>query len=378
MAGSSGLQPSTTGRRERERYPVFDSLRIIAAVAVILAHSFPLSGHREPFVIYLGDYGLDLGAAAVATFFIISGFLITMSWTQSPRVVPYAVRRFARIWPGFLIVVLGAAFVLGPIVTTLSVREYVTDRGTWSYVAHNAFMTPIKYRLPGVFEDLPRTAVNGSLWTLPYEVLAYVGVLLLGFVGLMQKRVVVLVMFLVALVVFRLNVASHALHIHAKVGGMTFALLLGLSMWFLAGATLYLFKDRVPWNFPVAGVALLVTAVGGALGESLLFVGGFAYLIVFVGTRQWHALDQVRRFGDPSYGIYLYAFPIQQTLVLAGVTGAWSLFFAATPITVVFGYASWHAIERPGMLRMRRKTGRPARPPVATPAPARTLPEIAT
>src|SRR5262245_15931632 len=107
VAGTSGSQTSGRDGRERERYPVFDALRIIAAVAVILAHAFPLSGHREPFVINLGDYGLDLGAAAVATFFIISGFLITMSWTQSPKAVPYSVRRFARIWPGYLLVVLG-------------------------------------------------------------------------------------------------------------------------------------------------------------------------------------------------------------------------------------------------------------------------------
>src|SRR4029077_4923821 len=86
-------------------------------------------------------------------------------------------------------------------------------------------------------------------------------------------------------------------------------------------------------------------------------------LIVFVGTRQWHSWTRVHRFGDPSYGIYLYAFPIQQTLVLAGIRGAWSLFLAATPITVAFGYASWHVIERPAMRRMRGLGPRTAPPP---------------
>jgi len=361
----------------RERYPVFDGLRIIAAVVVIFSHAFPLSGHPEPVVTFLGEYGLTFGALAVATFFVISGFLITMSWSLSPRTVPYAVKRFARIWPAFVFVVLAAAFVLGPLVTTLSVRDYFTDPGTWSYVAHNVFMAPIKYRLPGVFENLPSHAVNGSLWTLPYEVLAYLGVLLLGIVGLMSKRAVVLTMFVVSLVVFRLDVASHRLHIHADVGGMTFALLLGLGMWFLAGATLYLYRDRVPWNLPVAAVALLVTVVGAVVGESVLFVGGFAYLVVFVGTRQWPAVERVHRLGDPSYGIYLYAFPIQQALVLAGMRGAWSLFLVATPITVAFGYASWHVIERPGMRRLRR-SGRPARSRVAAPASGGAVPEIVT
>jgi len=272
-------------------------------------------------------------------------------------------------------VVVLAAFVLGPLVTTLSVRQYFTDPGTWSYVAHNVVMSPIKYRLPGVFETLPHRAVNGSLWTLPYEVLAYVGVLLLGYFGLMKMRPVVLTMFVVALVAFRLDVASHRLHFNADVGGMTFDLMLGLGMWFLAGATLYVLRDRVPWNLPVAAVALGSTVLGAVVGEALLFVGGFAYLIVYIGTRQSRPSEQVHRLGDPSYGIYLYAFPIQQVLVLAGVRGAWSLFLAATPITVAFGYASWHLIERPGMRRLR-KVGRAGVP--RAPAPAAAVPEIVT
>jgi peptidoglycan/LPS O-acetylase OafA/YrhL len=378
VAGTSGSQTARRGRGAvRERYPVFDSLRIVAAVVVIFSHAFPLSGHPEPVVTFLGDYGLTFGALAVATFFIISGFLITMSWNLSPRAVPYSVKRFARIWPAFVVVVVLAAFVLGPLVTTLSVREYFADPGTWSYVAHNVVMSPIKYRLPGVFETLPHRAVNGSLWTLPYEVLAYVGVLLLGYVGLMKKRAVVLTMFVVALVLFRLDVASHQLHVNADVGGMTFALLLGLGMWFLAGAAMYVFRDRVPWSLPVATVALGLAVLGAVAGEALLFVAGFAYLVVFVGTRQWHPLEQVHRLGDPSYGIYLYAFPIQQLLVMAGVHGAWSLFLAATPITVVFGYASWHVVERPGMRRLRN-VGRRAAPRVAAPGSAGAVPEDVT
>jgi len=378
VAGTGGVETSHGGlARVRERYPIFDSLRIIAAVVVIFSHAFPLSGHPEPVVTFLGDYGLTFGALAVATFFVISGFLITMSWTMSPRTVPYAVKRFARIWPAFVVVVLAAALVLGPLVTTLSVRDYFTDRGTWSYVAHNLFMSPIKYRLPGVFETLPHKAVNGSLWTLPYEVLAYVGVLVLGVVGLMRKRVVVLAMFVAVFLLFRLDVASHWLHVNADVGGMTLALFLGLGTWFLAGATLFLYRDRVPWKLPLAAVALTLTVAGAAIGEALLFMAGFSYLVVFVGTRQWNAWERVHRFGDPSYGIYLYAFPIQQTLVLAGVHGAWSLFLAATPITIAFGYASWHVIERPAMGRMRR-VGRVTPPRVPAPAPANAVPKMLT
>jgi peptidoglycan/LPS O-acetylase OafA/YrhL len=96
--------------------------------------------------------------------------------------------------------------------------------------------------------------------------------------------------------------------------------------------------------------------------------------VVFVGTRQWNAAERVHRFGDPSYGIYLYAFPVQQLLVLAGIRGAWSLFLAATPITIVLGYASWNMIERPAMRRMR--VGRTRSRRVTAPGSTGAVPEV--
>jgi len=96
-----------------------------------------------------------------------------------------------------------------------------------------------------------------------------------------------------------------------------------------------------------------------------MFIPAFAYLVIFVGTRQWNALDAVHRLGDPSYGIYLYAWPIQQCLVLAGVTEWWALFLTATPIAVACGYASWHLLERPGMRIARTAVRKHTR--VATP-----------
>src|SRR3954470_1147504 len=105
------------GGANRERYPVFDTVRIVAAVAVILSHSFPLTGRSDdPFALEFGNWTPDLGTLSVATFFVISGFLITMSWTTSPKALAYSVKRFARIWPAFAFVVVVAALVLGPIV----------------------------------------------------------------------------------------------------------------------------------------------------------------------------------------------------------------------------------------------------------------------
>jgi peptidoglycan/LPS O-acetylase OafA/YrhL len=346
-------------------YSTFDALRIIAAIAVILSHAYPLTGHREPFTVHLGGYTPDLGTSAVAVFFVISGFLITMSWNRTPGTRSFVVKRFARIWPGFAVVVLAAAFILGPLVTTLAVRDYLTSGQTWGYVGHNLFMAPIKFTLPGVFADLPNHAVNGSLWTLPYEVLAYVSVLVLGIIGCLRRRMVVLVVFVAVLLCFRLSVATHELDVSSlHAGGITGARLLVLLAWFFAGAILFLFSDRIPRTGRIAFAAALVLAAGLAVGESLLVIPSFAYLIIFAGTRPSVFVDTVRRRGDPSYGIYLYAFPIQQLFVLAGVRDPLLLFIIATPIAIIFGYLSWHLIENPSIRALKGFARSPKRAPL--------------
>ena len=143
-------------------------LRFIAASLVIWFHMASLLVIPEPYIM-----GQGLGPIAVNIFFVLSGYLIAKSWSRSSSFGSYLIRRIARIFPGLAVVVLLSVFVMGPAVTSLSMGDYFGDPDTWKYLSL-IVLAPIENALPGVFDtNLLPYAVNGSLWTLRYEFLAY-------------------------------------------------------------------------------------------------------------------------------------------------------------------------------------------------------------
>ncbi len=331
----------TTGRH----FQAFDLIRIVAALAVILHHSFNLSGRDVPST-DMGQWNVNLGHTAVGVFFVISGFLITMSWVRKPVASSFGVRRFTRIYPAFFVVVVLAAFVLGPVVTSLSLSEYFSGRPL-EYTVHNLLLD-ITYTLPGVFDSNPNKAVNGSLWTIPYEVVAYIGVLALGLIGVLNRRVIVVVLFIGALIAFRLGVAARVLHLPLDgVAGFSVEDGLPLASFFLAGMCLFLFEEALPWTPLAGGLAAVGVAVGFVVGEPILFVVALSYLVIFLGMQRSSLAVAIRRAGDPSYGTYLYGFPVQQLLVMAGVTNVALLTASASVIALALGFVSWHLLEQP-------------------------------
>jgi peptidoglycan/LPS O-acetylase OafA/YrhL len=346
--------------RQTERYPVFDVMRIIAGLMVIYSHSYVLVGRPEPVLDSFGLYDVTVGHAGVAVFFVLSGWLITQSWLRQPSSRSYAVKRFARIWPAYTLVVVVAALIIGPIVTDLSLRAYFTERQTWTYTFRTILMSPVEFNLPGVFAAQPVSAVNGSLWTLPYEVLAYLALLVMGLLGLLKQRVVVLAVTIVILVAVRVTVQDRSIDFDVAANGLNAIAAVNLGAWFLLGSTLFLFRDRLRWTWPVA---LAVAAVGGlglVFGEAIVVLPVAAYLLIYLGSRPWARADLLRRPGDPSYGIYLFAFPVQQMLVWCGIVGRspWTLFALATPTVILLGYLSWRLVEKPSMRSLRARVER--------------------
>ncbi len=146
---------SRLGPGRAQRYPLFDVIRLVAALLVIFSHSFTTTGHKEPIPIHLGKLGVTWGHVGVAIFFVTSGYLVTESWHRRPEGGGYALKRLLRIWPAFLVVILLSVFVVGPIVTDASLQSYFTGGHTWGYLLHNSFMAPIVFTLPGVFRHQP-------------------------------------------------------------------------------------------------------------------------------------------------------------------------------------------------------------------------------
>lgn len=348
-------------------------LRTAAALAVVLTHSFAVSGHGgERPLAHVGRFPLAFGQVGVYIFFVISGFLVATSWDRVGRVTTFARNRFARIWPGLITVVMLSVFVVGPLVTTLSVQSYFASRLTSGYLVRNIVLLrgPV-YHLPGVFGGQPTAAVNASLWTLPYEIWAYVGVVLLGVTGALRRFWVPAALLVAGCTLFRFGIYTHHISVRytaLAVGGKH---LFALGTLFLAGVLLSRFVERIDLRrAAIPGVLLIVLSF--VVREPVLFFLGLAATVIGLGVRDGAATDAVHRLGDPSYGIYIFSFPIQQLLFKAGVADTpWVMLAWSAPISVAAGYLSWHVVEHPALRWFKRsRRAAPADPEPGSPGAA--------
>lgn len=334
----------------------FDSLRLIAAMMVVVDHSFPIQGQPH----FLADtLGTTLGGLAVWSFFAMSGFLITKSWIEDPNAVRFVWKRALRLMPAFIVAVLFCALVVGAIATDLSFGDYLHAPATWSFVKHNVVMWPITYSLPGVFQHNPYPgAVNGSLWSLPIEVLAYGVVLALGITGLLRRRGAV-----VALLAGALYVNWHLIS-NGWLGGGVWMGMPVVQLWdllsvFLIGSLYYLFRERIvlSWKIALALIALYVVSIHTSY-VGIVFYLLVPYLLMTIAYMPLPRLKALARPGDVSYGVYIYAFPVQQLFANWYPSASpWTSTLVAAPVTYVLAYASWRVIEKPA-LGLKRLVGR--------------------
>jgi peptidoglycan/LPS O-acetylase OafA/YrhL len=320
----------------------FDLLRLLAAAAVLVSHAYALTGHFEPLT---RTTGRSLGHIGVLVFFAMSGFLVTQSWVSRPHAGTYIAKRALRLGPALIAVLLLSAFVLGPVVTTLPIGDYVASVEPYRYVAENSLLRSGSQTLPGVFEaNAYPSAVNGSLWTLWWEAGAYVGVLALGTLGLLRRRAVLLAAAALALVVATVAPVPKTWWLLAA---------------FACGALLFLFRDR----FRVKGWMALVAAVAWAaswrsgLNEPVTAVA-VSCVAIYVALLPRFAVTRMlqQRVGDVSYGVYLYAFPVGQVaILLAGASIApVALIAVSAPVTLGCAVLSWRLVEAPA-LRLKRR-----------------------
>jgi peptidoglycan/LPS O-acetylase OafA/YrhL len=325
----------------------FDAIRIVAACTVLYDHHYALTGQHEPDFFGLHSWGI----AAVIVFFTISGYLVTASWYSDPSAVRFGLRRFLRLWPAYAVVVVLVAYGLGAWVTRLPLGQYWTHHATFENLS--LLVLRMYDGLPGVFENNPLPhASNGSVWTIPLEVRCYAALALAGLLGLMRKPLVWLLCIAAYMVWFLIKCSAD---VHGQV-------LYGpeLSAFFLAGSALFILLphwQRRPWLWLLvsSACAWAVWSMGWHYTASLILL---PFLVVFCGVRSTPVIRRFGRWGDPSYGIYLYAFPVQQT-VIHFLWPRWS--FAATLAlsalaTVALAYASWHGVEKYALrLKPRRQ-----------------------
>ncbi len=345
------------------RVNAFDALRLLAALAVLVSHAWAIS-IAEAAQPRIGD--LDLGTVGVRVFFGISGFLIAQSWLTDPHLGRFAAKRALRILPALVLVLAGTTLLLGPALSTLSLSGYLADARTWSYLVLNAVLSH-QHELPGLFTNGPTREVNGPLWTLRPEVLAYAGVAVLGLVGALRRRwVAPLVAAILIVVPFD------------PTNTIPVARELWLFQTFAVGASLYVLRDRVVWHPGLVAASLVAFAVSTGGPQAVLAAVAIPYAAIFTAYRAPAALRRLTAHGDMSYGLYLFAWPIGQAVVMVGggSVGPWTVIAVSLPVAYVLAMASWRFVERPALAYKTRFARPPATapPPTAPQVPAGTLP----
>lgn len=338
----------------------FDFIRFTLAVAVILSHSFALVEGRlhEPLV-HLTRNQLSLGDLAVDWFFVISGFLIVHSWLRSQSALEYMKKRVLRIYPGFIGAILFCTFIAVPLAAP-SIRGNLL--GHIHPIRFIGQTVRLRYVKPsGTFPKNRSHAVNGSLWSISYEFWCYIGVLALGLAGLLKKPRAIFVFFIAILtisilfIIANLNPGGKKIFFPAIFGSAR--LWSRMLPYYAAGVVFYVFRNQIPFSrlMALASAALLLLLPLWSWATALILPIAGTYILFWFAFEPRIRLENWARYGDFSYGIYVFAFPIQQLILMkfGPKMSPLILFALATPLVVIAGAISWHLIER-RFLKMKK------------------------
>lgn len=366
------LKTAKTGKArpdEGQRRNSFDAIRIIAAFGVFFGHQLGLAGGYEPHV-----GRIAFSSMALYVFFSLGGYLIYQSLARDSTVYRYAMARALRLCPGYFVNVLFCV-ALGAAITTLPLAEFLSSSDTLKYIGINTSMvlTPTQFILPGVLEASRWRPINGSMWTIKYELLVYLAPFILYHVSGVRYRKYVLG---VAAFLLILNYVYCITRTDMPQGLAFFAEynyynLSRLFFPFFFGAWLAACEPlALRWRLSLFGLAIaLIAAFYDTEVVQLGTIMLVSLIVIELGKSPLLYLSIHRRIGDLSYGVFLYAYPIQNYIWTYQSQGR--SFYTVTFITVLVIFAcallSWHLVEKP-MLARKPPPARDA--PLARPVPA--------
>jgi peptidoglycan/LPS O-acetylase OafA/YrhL len=323
----------------------FDFIRFIASVMVIFAHSFVLTPFsHEPLMIFTSDK-YDLGYISVAVFFIISGFLITKSYLHSKSLTQYLLSRVLRIYPALTVVILITVFILGPILTTYSLKQYFASEQTTGYISNIISITSF-FRLPGVFtHNYNPYVVNASIWTLPNEIACYFLVAIIGlFLSKRFKSFFVLLLVFLIMYYNKLIYQSETMYVQF--------------IYFACGSLFFILRERVKLRGLLALVCMFVlfidlhfsyhaVSLAAKLVNTVLRASVLSYLILYLAFFNATFFQKFSKYGDFSYGLYIWAWPVQQIISQNfKELNVYVFFFISFCLTFILAAFSWHLIEK--------------------------------
>lgn len=350
----------------------FDAIRFLLASSVILCHSYVIClGYErfletEPFMV-LSQKQISLGSFAVDIFFIISGFLVAKSFENSSGSFEYLKKRVLRIFPGFIIAMVGSFLVVGFIGSGKSFNfsgffSYIDSLQLKRELIH--ILTLQKPFQREFFNGLPEPGLNDSVWTIHYEFISYLLLPVLAIAGLFRKKTTILVVFILCYlllflqtwgIIFPYNDQARTLIIDNPYYYPRFF------TYFLSGTCFYIYRDVIKRNHILALVSFVAVALSFTwirCVDQVLPVAG-TYFLFYAAYHPTVKLNNFAKYGDFSYGIYLYGWPVQMVVMyyLKDSINPYVLFLVAFPLATLLAFLSWHLIEQP-FLRLKRVSSR--------------------
>jgi peptidoglycan/LPS O-acetylase OafA/YrhL len=337
---SSTLSSSSLSPTKRHRLiDNFSTIRLMLAVLVLYSHSFyliKLSQESEP--VYRFTKGqLDGGVFAVHCFLELSGFLVCSSWYQSAGLGTYALRRFKRIYPAFVAVIFISAFFFAPLGGV-----HLSDFSLWNWAVRALTLQDPAILCPNFCKTNPDYGyINSPLWTIRYEVAMYAILAIVGFFGVLRKSTA-----LGLFIFFALRLIPGA-EIFCRLGAH-----------FFAGVLFYLCSQKVRYRADLVCLAIVSIVCASLFGKWLNFILPIpmTYSLLALALNKKLELRRLVFFtqdADLSYGVYLYAFPIQQLLVFWGIRDITLMFVLSCLLSGLCAFASWNLIESHFLFRWR-------------------------
>lgn len=326
----------------------FDFLRLLFSTLVIVSHSFSLTNNNSKEIFRaITENQISLGTFSVKCFFIISGYLVFLSLRRSKNIVQYLSKRIVRIFPALFVVLL-LTLLFMPFIYT-GEGSIFSHKDYWRYFYRNLGLYHVKFFVGGIFETNPHPrTINGSLWTISYEFTMYLSLLLFFYFKRKLSQILLLASFIIF---FSLsNFAPHFLD--ADVTSKFFldsADLYDLGCFFIAGSFLASINfENFKHKKPLLILGIIILMVATKMGQ-FQFFGYFILPIIVLSfglLKTLYIKSIGKKIGDISYGVYIYGFVVQQSLLYYFDLGIYELMFSSLLITMVFAYFSWHLVEK--------------------------------
>lgn len=321
----------------------FDSLRLLFALLVIVTHSFALVGLADPLEVYT-ELTYDFGKLGVTGFFAMSGYLVTRSWLGNPNPFRFILARAMRIVPAFWLALLFSVLVAS--IANPHPLEFLLDELTWHWVWRNAFFIWHGYSsmTPGAFANNPIPGgANGSLWTLTYELYCYAAIGLLGIARVFTRPQWIWILVAVLLVFYYKLILSDPSAFRMAYHDLYLAFATGMVV-ALRGYRAGILLVAVAFACTALGAALEFPTAHRWIAPTQVLI---AVAVIRLANSTWLS-HLAFPSGDYSYGLYVYAFPVQQLIIACyGPTTPPPLTAALTvAATLPFAMLSWHCVEK--------------------------------